>query len=148
MRGTRVKNTLFPTSVVTKAFTWAYQELGLSIKQASEILGISSSNLAESTLLGFESGSPEYRKQLAFIRMYHLLITVSEGNTDAMRGWFNGFQIDLNTSPYAMCKTQDGIDSVTDLLRSLKQTGHNQSLFAFTAPSQHHALSYRNVALH
>ena len=70
-----MNRSLFPTSVVTKAFTWAYQELGLSIKQASEILGISPSSLAQTTLLGFESGTIEYRKQLAFIRMYHLLIS-------------------------------------------------------------------------
>ena len=64
-----MNRSLFPTSVVTKAFTWAYQELGLNIKQASEILGISPSSLAQTTLLGFESGTSEYRKQLAFIRM-------------------------------------------------------------------------------
>ena len=79
-----MNRSLFPTSVVTKAFTWAYQELGLSIKQASEILGISPSSLAQTTLLGFESGTIEYRKQLAFIRMYHLLITLSEGDTDLL----------------------------------------------------------------
>ena len=66
-----MNRSLFPTSVVTKAFTWAYQELGLNIKQASEILDISPSSLAQTTLLGFESGTSEYRKQLAFIRMYH-----------------------------------------------------------------------------
>ena len=54
-----MNRSLFPTSVVTKAFTWAYQELGLNIKQASEILGISPSSLAQTTLLGFESGTSE-----------------------------------------------------------------------------------------
>jgi hypothetical protein len=112
--------TLFPTSVVTKAFTWAYQELGLELSQASEILGISPTSLAQTTLLGFESNTPEYRKQLAFIRMYHLLISVSEGDTEYMIRWFTQFNIALEASPFDCCKTHEGIEQVSDLLRSVK----------------------------
>lgn len=117
-----MNRSLFPTSVVTKAFTWAYQELGLSIKQASEILGISPSSLAQTTLLGFESGTIEYRKQLAFIRMYHLLITLSEGDTEQMRVWFNSYNVSLEMSPLNMCKEYDGVERVADQLRKLKQS--------------------------
>ena len=111
----------FPTSVVTKAFTWAYQELGLNIKQASEILGISPSSLAQTTLLGFESGTVEYRKQLAFIRMYHLLISLSEGDSEQMKTWFSSYNITLESSPLEMCKEYDGIECVADQLRKLRQ---------------------------
>lgn len=113
--------TLFPTSVVTKAFTWAYQELGLELSQASEILSISPTSLAQTTLLGFESNTPEYKKQLAFIRMYHLLISVSEGDSDQMQVWFNKYNSDLETSPLLLCTRRSGIEQVTDQLRLMKQ---------------------------
>ena len=102
-----MNRSLFPTSVVTKAFTWAYQELGLNIKQASEILGISPSSLAQTTLLGFESGTSEYRKQLAFIRMYHLLISLSDGDSEQMKVWFSSYNITLGATPFEMCKAYD-----------------------------------------
>ncbi len=116
-----MNRSLFPTSVVTKAFTWAYQELGLNVKQASEILGISPSSLAQTTLLGFESGTVEYRKQLAFIRMYHLLIAVSEGDSEQMKVWFSRYSVEFEGTPFAMCKELDGIEMVSDYLRALKQ---------------------------
>ena len=99
-----MNRSLFPTSVVTKAFTWAYQELGLNIKQASEILDISPSSLAQTTLLGFESGTSEYRKQLAFIRMYHLLISLSDGDSEQKKAWFSSYNITLGATPFEMCK--------------------------------------------
>ena len=116
-----MNRSLFPTSVVTKAFTWAYQELGLNVKQASEILRISPSSLAQTTLLGFESGTMEYRKQLAFIRMYHLLIAVSEGDSEQMKVWFSRYSVEFDGTPLAMCKELDGIEMVSDYLRALKQ---------------------------
>jgi len=116
-----MKRSLFPTSVVTKAFTWAYQELGLNVKQASEILGISPSSLAQTTLLGFESGTTEYRKQLAFIRMYHLLIGLSEGDSDTMRAWFHEFQMPINAAPVDLCLMEDGIEQLSHFLRELRQ---------------------------
>jgi|TARA_B100001059_G_scaffold203928_1_gene212911 hypothetical protein len=121
-RGNTMKRSLFPTSVVTKAFTWAYQELGLNVKQASEILGISPSSLAQTTLLGFESGTTEYRKQLAFIRMYHLLISLSDGDSEQMKVWFRSYNVSFEMSPCDMCKQYDGIESVADQLRTLKQS--------------------------
>ena len=125
-----MNRSLFPTSVVTKAFTWAYQELGLNIKQASEILGISPSSLAQTTLLGFESGTTEYRKQLAFIRMYHLLISLSDGDTEQMKVWFSSYNVTLEMTPFEMCKEHDGIERVADQLRKLKQSscGRERSL--------------------
>tara|TARA_Y100000994_G_scaffold161374_1_gene132595 strand:- start:1625 stop:2059 length:435 start_codon:yes stop_codon:yes gene_type:complete len=125
-----MNRSLFPTSVVTKAFTWAYQELGLNIKQASEILGISPSSLAQTTLLGFESGTTEYRKKLAFIRMYHLLISLSDGDTEQMKVWFSSYNVTLEMTPFEMCKEHDGIERVADQLRKLKQSscGRERSL--------------------
>ena len=139
-----MKRSLFPTSVVTKAFTWAYQELGLNIKQASEILDISPSSLAQTTLLGFESGTAEYRKQLAFIRMYHLLISLSEGDSEQMKVWFSSYNVTLEKSPYEMCKEYDGIERVADQLRRLKQSeSGRQSALAvieFSHSDQHSKL--------
>ena len=96
----------YPPSVVIKAFTWAYQEVGLNQAEAADLLGVSETSLSQTTLLGFEHGTTEYRRQLSFIRMYHLLIALSEGDSEAMQTWF----------------TSDGIEKVTDYLRELKQT--------------------------
>lgn len=111
----------YPPSVVFKAFTWAYQDLGLSQAEASELLGISESALRQTLLLGFESGTLEYRRQLSFIRMYHLLIAMSEGDTDAMRLWFHSYQGPINASPKDLCFADDGIEKTTHYLRELKQ---------------------------
>ncbi|GFD69326.1 hypothetical protein KUL156_11270 [Alteromonas sp. KUL156] len=144
-----MKRSLFPTSVVTKAFTWAYQELGLNIKQASEILGISPSSLAQTTLLGFESGTAEYRKQLAFIRMYHLLISLSEGDSEQMKVWFSSYNVTLEKSPYEMCKEYDGIERVADQLRRLKQSeSGRQSALAVIEFSQSDQHSKLRTLLH
>ena len=144
-----MKRSLFPTSVVTKAFTWAYQELGLNIKQASEILGISPSSLAQTTLLGFESGTAEYRKQLAFIRMYHLLISLSEGDSEQMKVWFSSYNVTLEKSPYEMCKEYDGIERVAAQLRRLKQSeSGRQSALAVIEFSQSDQHSKLRTLLH
>ena len=144
-----MKRSLFPTSVVTKAFTWAYQELGLNIKQASEILGISPSSLAQTTLLGFESGTAEYRKQLAFIRMYHLLSSLSEGDSEQMKVWFSSYNVTLEKSPYEMCKEYDGIERVADQLRRLKQSeSGRQSALAVIEFSQSDQHSKLRTLLH
>ena len=97
-----MKRSLFPTSVVTKAFTWAYQELGLNVKQASEILGISPSSLA------------------------HLLISLSDGDSEQMKVWFRSYNVSFEMSPCDMCKQHDGIESVADQLRTLKQSSQDR----------------------
>ncbi|MDO6567005.1 hypothetical protein Q4561_08025 [Alteromonas sp. 1_MG-2023] len=112
----------YPPSVVIKAFTWAYQEVGLNQAEAADLLGISESSLSQTTLLGFEHGTTEYRKQLSFIRMYHLLIALSEGDSEAMQLWFQQYQSAIATTPKDLCFTSDGIEKVTDYLRELKQT--------------------------
>ncbi|BFT31838.1 hypothetical protein D210916BOD24_30140 [Alteromonas sp. D210916BOD_24] len=144
-----MNRSLFPTSVVTKAFTWAYQELGLNVKQASEILGISPSSLAQTTLLGFESGTVEYRKQLAFIRMYHLLISVSEGDSEQMKVWFSRYNVELEATPFALCKELDGIEMVADHLRTLKQSLESSfALSRFHKPSEGAPSTRAQTALH
>jgi hypothetical protein len=127
----------YPPSVVFKAFTWAYQDLGLTQSEAAELLDISESALRQTLLLGFESGTLEYRRQLSFIRMYHLLIALSEGDTDAMRMWFHSYQGPINASPKDLCFADDGIEKTTHYLRELKQD-------SLTGTLPTHALSLRS----
>ena len=54
--------------------------------------------------------------------MYHLLITLSEGDTDQMRVWFTSYNVSLEMSPLKMCKEYDGVERVADQLRNLKQS--------------------------
>ncbi|AEF05564.1 hypothetical protein C7Y69_20710 [Alteromonas sp. KS69] len=112
----------YPPSVVIKAFTWAYQEVGLNQAEAADLLGVSETSLSQTTLLGFEHGTTEYRRQLSFIRMYHLLIALSEGDSASMQTWFQQYQSEIKTTPKNLCFTSDGIERVTDYLRELKQT--------------------------
>ncbi len=122
-----MSKTPFPANVVTKAFTWAYQELGLNITQVSEILGISTRELAENTLAGFENSAPAYRKQLSFIRMYYLLSAMSKADTEQMQMWFYSYNIAFGSSPADTCVQHDGVEMICDYLRSLKKSdAHEQ----------------------
>ncbi|WP_420934226.1 hypothetical protein ACOJR9_17865 [Alteromonas sp. A081] len=117
-----MSKTPLPTNVVTKAFTWATQELGLNVTQVSEILGISTQTLAKNTLNGFENSAPAYRKQLSFIRMYYLLSAMSKGNTERIHSWFYSYNIAFGSTPSDTCSQYDGLERISDYLRSLKQS--------------------------
>ena len=116
-----MRHTAYSTNVVTRAFTWAYQEIGFSEEQAAELLGATLSSLNRANAVGFHKVSYEYRTQLAFIRMYYLLISVTEGDAEMMRHWFHRFHPILNTSPKLLCLDSDGIEKVTDYLRTVRQ---------------------------
>ncbi len=105
-------------AVVMKAFTWAYEELGWSNAQAAEFLGISEIALAQTSLVGFDTDTPEAALQLAFIRMYHLLYAMSDGDTNEMQAWLIRYNPHLGTHPEALCSSQAGIDSINDYLES------------------------------
>lgn len=107
-----------PPAVVMKAFTWAYQELGLSRAEAAQILGISEQALEATSLVGFDVSSDESEVQVAFIRMYHLLYALSDGDTDSMLDWFSRHNPHLDTVPKVTCTNLAGITYVSDYLHS------------------------------
>lgn len=116
-----MQHTAYSNNVVTRAFTWAYQEIGFSEEQAAELLGATISSLARANADGFNKTSYEYRTQLAFIRMYYLLISITDGDAEIMRHWFHRYHPILNTSPKLLCLDGDGIGKVTDYLRTVRQ---------------------------
>ncbi|AXR05104.1 helix-turn-helix domain-containing protein [Salinimonas sediminis] len=107
-----------PPAVVMKAFTWAYEELGLTPQEAAQILGISEPALKETALVGFEADSPESEVQVAFIKMYHLLYAMSDGDTDLMLDWFAHHNPHLDVTPKNACNNLAGISYVSDYLQS------------------------------
>lgn len=107
-----------PPAVVMKAFTWAYQELGLTRCEAAQILGISEQALDTTSLVGFDVNSDESEVQVAFIRMYHLLYALSDGDTDLMLDWFTRHNPHLNTVPKTTCNNLAGITYISDYLHS------------------------------
>lgn len=107
-----------PPAIVMKAFTWAYEELGLSSCEASQLLGISETALRQTALVGFEGDSPESEIQVAFIRMYHLLYTMSDGDTDLMIDWFTRHNPHLGVVPKEACHNLAGISYISDYLQS------------------------------
>ena len=107
-----------PPAVVVKAFTWAYEELGWSRFQAAELLSVSESALVNSQRTGFESDSEQYLIQLAFIRMYHLLYALSDGDIDEMQCWLKRYHNRLNAIPMLLCDTLDGLGQVSRCLES------------------------------
>lgn len=107
-----------PPAVVMKAFTWAYEELQLTALEASQLLGVSEKALKETSLVGFESTSDESEIQIAFIRMYHLLYAMSDGDTGQMIGWFNRHNPHLGAIPKDACHNLAGINYISDYLES------------------------------
>jgi len=116
-----MQHTAYSNNVVTRAFTWAYQEIGFSEDQAAELLGATLSSLNKASIVGFNKSSYEYRTQLAFIRMYYLLISITNGDAEMMKHWFHRYHSTLNTSPKLLCLDSDGIGKVTDYLRTVRQ---------------------------
>ncbi|QJR80678.1 DUF2384 domain-containing protein [Alteromonas pelagimontana] len=109
-----------PPAVVMKAFTWAYQELGLTANEAAVMLGISEVAMHETALVGFEVETPESELQLAFIRLYHLLYALLDGDTDLMVDWFTRTNPHLNVIPKTVCHNLPGIEYVNDYLESIQ----------------------------
>ena len=107
-----------PSTVVVKAFTWAYEELGWSRSQAAEMLSVSESVLARYHRCGFESDSVQNQIQLTFIRMYHLLYALSEGDTDEMQYWMRQYHSELQATPVTLCDSLEGLQRVTRFLES------------------------------
>lgn len=107
-----------PPAVIVKAFTWAYEELGWSRAQAAQLLSVSESMLVNSQWVGFEIDSLQNQVQLAFIRMYHLLYALSDGDTDEMQGWLKRYHSDLKTYPVSLCGSLGGLQQVIGYLES------------------------------
>ena len=107
-----------PPAVVMKAFTWAYEELGLTSSEAAQILGVSDIALRETALVGFEVASSESEVQIEFIKMYHLLYAKSDGSSDTMSGWFNSYNPHLDVVPKKACSNLPGIRYVSDYIQS------------------------------
>ncbi|GGW78045.1 hypothetical protein [Alteromonas halophila] len=104
-----MQSATYPPAVLTKAFTWAYEELGLNTAEAAHMLGLSDTALQQTALVGFPGDSPQTSVQLAFIRFYYQLITVFSGDSDRMRSWFHNHHDAINTTPKAICDSQEGI---------------------------------------
>lgn len=107
-----------PPAVVMKAFTWAYEELGLSVHEAAQLMGVSENALRQTSFVGFESTSSESEMQIAFIRMYHLLYAMSDGDTAQMVSWFNRPNPHLGAIPKETCHNLAGINYISDYLQS------------------------------
>ncbi|WP_414828901.1 hypothetical protein [Alteromonas sp. H39] len=107
-----------PPAVVVKAFTWAYEELGWSRFQAAELLSVPESVLANSQWTGFESDTVQHRIQLSFIRMYHLLYALSEGDTDTMQQWLKQHNAALQVPPVTLCDSLEGLERIVLSLES------------------------------
>lgn len=122
----------YPPAVLTKAFTWAYEELGLSAADAAQLLGIKQHALQQTALVGFPDNAPQTHLQLAFIRFYYQLITVFSGDADRMRHWFHTFSPSLQSPPKSMCDSEEGltrlIENLTLLDRETQPSPANDNL--------------------
>lgn len=107
-------------AVIMKAFTWAYEELGIPPGEAAAILGVSENGLLQTALVGYEIHSTESALQLTFIRLYHLLYALSDGDSSRMRQWYNTFNPHLADVPRELCSDIDGIRAVNDYLETIQ----------------------------
>ncbi len=110
----------YQPAVIMKAFTWAYEELGLSPAEASAMLGVSEQGLLQTALVGFEIESEEARVQLAFIRLYHLLYALSDGDSEKMMVWFTQPNLHLAQTPKSMCRDIAGLLCVNEYLAGMQ----------------------------
>ncbi|MAF76436.1 MAG: hypothetical protein CMF17_11410 [Idiomarinaceae bacterium] len=93
-------------------------ELGWSRAQAASLLSVSERVLETSQRIGFESDSIQSQTQLVFIRMYHLLYALSDGDTDEMQCWLKRYHNRLRAIPILLCDTLDGLEQVSRCLES------------------------------
>lgn len=107
-------------AVVMKAFVMAYEGLGLSNLEAANLLGISERSLRQSVYVGFDENAPETEVQLAFVRFYHLLYALSDGDTRYIRSWMNRHNVHLDGVPSAICHNLAGIQYLSDYLESMQ----------------------------
>ncbi|RDV26781.1 hypothetical protein DXV75_07275 [Alteromonas aestuariivivens] len=117
-----------PPAVVMKAFTWAYEELSLTCSEAALMLGISEQALRQTALVGFSCDSEESKQQLAFIRLYHQLYALCDGDTDTMTQWFHQYQEDIKGVPKHLCINIKGIRTLSDYLSNRSELGNVESL--------------------
>ncbi|MCW8093181.1 antitoxin Xre/MbcA/ParS toxin-binding domain-containing protein [Alteromonas sp. ASW11-130] len=110
----------YQPAVIMKAFTWAYEELGLSPNEASAMLGVSEQGLLQTALVGFEIESSEAKIQLAFIRLYHLLYALSDGDNEKMIIWFTQPNLHLAATPKAMCNDIEGLLCLNEYLEGMQ----------------------------
>lgn len=117
-----MENTSYSTQVVEKAFTWAYRELGVSQAEAAKLLAATEDSSGDAASSGAQYNGAYYHRQLSFIRMYHLLIVLSEGDSSAMKSLYQRHHSAIGTSPKHLCFSLNGIDKVADYLRGLNDT--------------------------
>ncbi|NMH60861.1 antitoxin Xre/MbcA/ParS toxin-binding domain-containing protein [Alteromonas ponticola] len=110
----------YQPAVIMKAFTWAYEELGLTPYEASVMLGVSERGLLQTALVGFEVESKEAEIQLAFIRLYHLLYALSDGDSEKMVIWFTQPNLHLAETPKLMCRDMAGLVCVNEYLEGIQ----------------------------
>ncbi|MCW8109121.1 DUF2384 domain-containing protein [Alteromonas ponticola] len=110
----------YQPAVIMKAFTWAYEELGLSPFEAAAMLGVSERGLLQTALVGFDVTSAETEIQLAFIRLYHLLYALSDGDSEKMITWFTQPNLHLAETPKLMCRDKAGLTCIIDYLEGMQ----------------------------
>ena len=91
-------------AVLMKAYVMAYEAIGLTPREAANLLGISEDALVQSLYIGFAENSREAEVQLALVRMYHLLFALSDGDSLRISDWLNRFNLHLNAVPLSICR--------------------------------------------
>ena len=108
-------------AVIMRAFIIACDGLGVSTTQAAKLLSISEEGLQQSLYIGFAEGSKETELQLAFIRLYHLLYALSDGDSRAIYEWLNRHNPHLNTTPVQIVQSMAGLIYLTDYLEDMQE---------------------------
>ena len=108
--------------LITKAFLRAGEQLELSQKDMSGVLGISEAGV--SRLVNKEKFLPARGKEneiaLLFVRLFRSLGAILGSDRDNMRAWFSAFNKDLEGIPRELIKSLQGLIHVITYLDAMR----------------------------
>ncbi|MFT6267885.1 MAG: hypothetical protein ACJAVV_000690 [Alphaproteobacteria bacterium] len=107
------------SAVVTKAYHNAFKDLGLTLDQGANILGVGRSTLLRN-VNGFDKTTKQWELQILFIRFYRSLYALFGGDKGAMKHWFTHMNKHVRGIPKDMCFSIVGLVNINSYLDALR----------------------------
>jgi hypothetical protein len=108
-------------ALLTRAFFRAAQQLGLSQKDASRVLGLSPATVSRAAAgRPLAQGSKESEIALQFLRIYRSLDALVGGNADHARAWLAAENKHLGGAPGELIASITGIVRVAEYLDAMR----------------------------
>jgi len=104
-----------------RAFLRAVRELGLTQKQAAQIIGVSEATLSRlARARGLDPDSKEGELAVLLLRLFRSLDTLTGGSAEASRSWFYAHNRHLDGTPAELVGSVPGLVHVVEYLDALR----------------------------